>query len=145
VSALHGQLLVASGDYRAAIQHYASAVQAHPNYRALVYDQAEVLILNGEPDAALGMLEARLRIYPDDTRLYILQSRAYAAQGKRLLQHKAQAEAYARQGQLAAAVEQLQIAARSGDGDFYQLSSVEARLRELRAQLKALEKERRQP
>jgi predicted Zn-dependent protease len=90
------------------------------------------------------MLEARLRIYPDDTRLYILQSRAYAAQGKRLLQHKAQAEAYARQGQIGAAVEQLQIAARSGDGDFYQLSSVEARLRELRAQLKAMEKERRE-
>jgi predicted Zn-dependent protease len=144
VSALHGQLLVASGDYRAAIEHYASAVQTYPNYRALVYDQAEVMILSGEPNAALAMLEARLRIYPDDTRLYILQSRAYAAQGKRLLQHKAQAEAYARQGQIGAAVEQLQIAARSGDGDFYQLSSVEARLRELRAQLKAMEKERRE-
>jgi predicted Zn-dependent protease len=145
VSALRGQLMVAAGDYRAAIQHYAAASQAHPGYRALVYDQAEVLILSGEPDAALSMVEARLRAHPDDTRLYILQSRAYAAQGKRLLQHKAQAEAYARQGMIGAAVEQLQIAARSGDGDFYQLSSVEARLRELRAQLKTMEKERRQP
>jgi predicted Zn-dependent protease len=144
VSALRGQLLVASGDYPAAIKHYAAAVQAHPNYRALLYDRAEVLILSGEPGAALGMLEARLRDHPDDTRLYVLQSRAYAAQGKHLLQHKAQAEAYARQGMISAAVEQLQIATRSGDGDFYQLSSVEARLRELREQLKNLEKERRQ-
>jgi beta-barrel assembly-enhancing protease len=145
VAALRGQLLVASGDYRGAIQHYQAAMQAHPNYRALVYDHANVLIVSGEPDAALKLVEARLRDYPDDTRLYVLQSRAYAAQGRRLLQHKAQAEAYARQGQIGAAVEQLQIAARSGDGDFYQLSSVEARLRELRVQLKALEKERRQP
>jgi predicted Zn-dependent protease len=144
VAALRGQLLVAAGDYQAAIKHYAAAVQAHPNYRALLYDRAEVLILSGQPDAALSMLETRLRDHPDDTRLYTLQSRAYAAQGKRLLQHKAQAEAYARQGMLGAAVEQLQIATRSGDGDFYQLSSVEARLRELREQLKNQEKERRQ-
>jgi predicted Zn-dependent protease len=122
-------------------------VQAHPGYRALVYDHANVLLLAGQPDAALGMVAARLRDHPDDIQLYILQSRAYAAQGKRLLQHKAQAEAYARQGMIGAAVEQLQLAARSGDGDFYQLSSVEARLRQLRAQLKSMEKEkeRRQP
>ena len=145
VAALRGQLLVASGDYPAAIKHYAAAVQAHPNYRALLYDSAEVLILSGKPDAALTTLEARLRDHPDDTHLYTLQSRAYAAQGKRLLQHKAQAEAYARQGMIGAAVEQLQIATRSGDGDFYQLSSVEARLRQLREQLKNQEKERRQP
>jgi predicted Zn-dependent protease len=119
-------------------------MQAHPDYRALAYDHAEVLILSGEPDAALTIVEPRLRSYPDDARLYVLQARAYAAQGKRLLQHKAQAEAYARRGQIGAAVEQLQIAARSGDGDFYQLSSVEARLRELRAQLKTMEKERRE-
>ena len=144
VAALRGQLLVASGDYSAAIEHYKAAVQVHPTYRALVYDHANVLILDGAPDAAVKMVEARLRDHPDDARLYLLQARAYAAQGKRLLQHKAQGEAYARQGQLAAAVEQLQIAARSGDGDFYQLSSVEARLRELRAELKAQEKERRQ-
>ncbi|MCC7080718.1 MAG: M48 family metallopeptidase [Burkholderiales bacterium] len=144
VAALRGQLLVASGDYDAAVRFYAKAVQAHPNYRALVYDRADALILSGDADAALRAVEERLRSYPDDTRLYILQSRAYAAQGKRLLQHKAQAEAYARQGMIGAAVEQLQIASRSGDGDFYQLSTVEARLRELRTQLKAREKERRQ-
>ena len=51
---------------------------------------------------------------------------------KRLSQHRAQAEAYARMGNVAAAVEQLQIGLKSGDGDFYQLSSAESRMRELR-------------
>jgi predicted Zn-dependent protease len=44
------------------------------------------------------------------------------------------AEAQAIRGNLPAAIEQLQIALKAGEGDFYQLSSVEARLRELRAQ-----------
>ena len=48
---------------------------------------------------------------------------------------QAQAEAYALQGSLPAAIEQLQLAQKSGDGDFYQLSTVDARLRDLRAQL----------
>lgn len=143
VAALRGQLLSAAGNLPAALEHYARALKAHPNYRALLYDNAHVLILSGQPETALKIVEARLRDHPDDVRLYVLQARAYSAQGKRLLQHKAQAEAFARQGQIGAAVEQLQLAARSGDGDFYQLSSVEARLRELRAQLKTLERERR--
>ena len=35
-------------------------------------------------------------------------------------------------GNARAAIEQLVLAQKSGDGDFYQLSSVDARLRELR-------------
>ena len=60
------------------------------------------------------------------------ESRLAYALGRRLAQHRAQAEAYARMGNVTAAVEQLQIGLKSGDGDFFQLSSAEARLRELR-------------
>jgi alkylation response protein AidB-like acyl-CoA dehydrogenase len=54
--------------------------------------------------------------------------------GKRLLQHQSQAEVYVLQGSLPAAIEQLQLARSAGDGDFYQLSVVDARLKELRSQ-----------
>jgi hypothetical protein len=40
-----------------------------------------------------------------------------------------------RTGQLALAVEQLQIGLKSGKGDFYEMSAAEARLRELRKRL----------
>ena len=53
--------------------------------------------------------------------------------GKRLQQHRAQAEFYYLQGQLVQAVEQLQYAQRETDGNFYEQSVVDARLRELRA------------
>jgi beta-barrel assembly-enhancing protease len=143
VAVLRGQLLAASGDVAGALAHYVAALKVHPRYRALVYDYAELLVVNRQPEEALRILDAQLQYAPEDGRLYALQARSYAAQGKGLLQHKSLAEAYIRRGQLGAAIEQLQIAARAGDGDFYQLSSVEARLRELRAQLKAAEKDKR--
>ena len=50
-----------------------------------------------------------------------------------MLQHQAQAELYLLRGSVPAAIEQLQLARAAGDGNFYELSAVEARLKELRA------------
>ena len=121
-------------------RHYASALSAHPGYRSLVYDYAEALLANRQADVALRLLEQQLAQAPLDDRIYALQAKCYASLGKRLLQHQAQAEAYLRRGYYGAAMEQLQLALRAGDGDFYQLSATEARLRELRARLKEVEK-----
>ena len=66
-------------------------------------------------------------------RLYELQARAFEAAGRPIAQHRAQAEAYFRRGNLAAAVDQLEIAVKQTRGsDFYELSIAESRLRELR-------------
>jgi predicted Zn-dependent protease len=94
-------------------------------------------------EPALVVVENRLRDYTDDPKLYLLQARAYAMQGKRLAQHRATGEAYARMGNVRGAVEQMQIALKSGDADFYQLSATEARLRELRKLEEAQRKEQR--
>jgi len=144
VLALRGEVLAASGEVPAALTHYAAALKAFPSNRALIYDYAELLLREGRAEAALKVIEPRIADSPDEIRLYTLQSRCYAALGRRLPQHRAQAEVYLRRGHLGAAIEQLQLAARAGDGDFYQLSSVEARLRELRARLKEEEKAKRQ-
>ena len=90
------------------------------------------LLHAGRPENALKIIEDRLELITDDYRLYLLQARAYAGLNRRLAQHRAQAEAYVRMGNLTGAVEQLRIGLKSGDGDFYQLSSAESRLRELR-------------
>ncbi|MGH8700275.1 MAG: M48 family peptidase, partial [Burkholderiales bacterium] len=111
---------------------FRDALKTYPSYRALVYGNAEALLRTNRPEEALRFVEARLQVIADDHQLYVLQARAYAALDKRLAQHRAQAEAYVRLGNLTAAMEQLRIGLKSGDGDFYQLSSAEARLRELR-------------
>jgi predicted Zn-dependent protease len=64
-------------------------------------------------------------------------------QGKRTGQHRAQAEVYMLQGSYPAALEQLELARKAGDGDFYELSATDARLREVRERVRELRREQR--
>lgn len=113
---------------------FRDALQANPSHRALAYAFAEALLQHRNPNEALKLVEARLATASDDYRLYQYQSRAYAMLNKRLAHHRAQAEAYVNMGSTGAAIEQLQLALKAGDGDYYQLSAAEARLRQLRRQ-----------
>ena len=67
--------------------------------------------------------------------LYELQARAYEATARPIAQHRAQAEALVRRGNLQAAVQQLEWAVRQRGSDFYEVSIAESRLRELRVLL----------
>jgi predicted Zn-dependent protease len=115
-----------------ALSCHRDALSAHPDQRAIVYEYADALLRHRQPGEALRVVEAQLKIVQGDYRLRQLQSRAYAALNRRLSHHRAQAEAYLLLGSTTAAVEQLQLGIAAGDGDYYQLSSAEARLRELR-------------
>lgn len=132
VDVLAAQHYLASGDDAAALRTYRDALRSHPGYRALVYDYANALLRTRQPEEALKLVESRLQYSVSDYRLYELQAKIYSVLDKRLPQHRALAEAYYRLGNLQGAIEQLVLAQKSGDGDFYQQSSVEARLRELR-------------
>ena len=130
---LAAELRSAVGQHAAAQARYAAALKRFPQHRALAYGYAESLLQNGQSDAAVKLLDNQLQLHPGDHHLYALQAKSFAAQGKSLLAHKAQAESFARSGNLPAAIEQLQVALKSDDGDFYQFSIIEARLKELRA------------
>jgi predicted Zn-dependent protease len=134
----------ASGDDKGAVAVLKQALASYPNNRALNYACIEALQQLGQNHDASLLLDEQLRNYPRDAKLYALQAKGYAFLGKRLLQHQAQAEAYVLQGSLPAAIEQLQLAQKSGDGDFYQLSSVDARLRDLRQKLAQEMKEKKE-
>jgi len=123
----------AAGDARGALATLARALQRTPGRLPLVYAYAEMLLQADRAREALTALEEPMRRHPRDARLRALQAQAYAALGKRLLQHQAQAELYVLRGSVPAAIEQLQLAQAAGDGNFYELSAVEARLKELRA------------
>ena len=84
---------------------------------------------------AVAFLENQLARFPADGRLHGTAAKAYAALGNRMQQHMHQAELYAWQGDLKGAVVQLELAVKAGDGDFYQASVVETRLRALRKEL----------
>lgn len=129
---LAAELKLAEGKTDAAIALYRNALRNYPQHRALVYGLAEALVRAGRAAEADKFLSPRINAFTQDYRLFQIQAKVHAALNRPMLSHQAQAEAYVRLGNLTAAIEQLQIAVKQGNGDFYQQSIVEARLRELR-------------
>ena len=132
---LAAQLLADQGRVDESLAVYRKALEKWPRQRSLVHAYLRQLLESGRPREAIADLDERLRTPQDDAVLYELQARAFAAAGKPLSQHRAQAEAYYRKGNLSAAVDQLELATKVKGTDFYEQSSVESRLRELRALL----------
>ena len=132
ISGLAAEIRIAAGDLPSAQAIYRDALQRYPQSKSLIYGYSEALYAGRQYDQALRFLDEQLQLYLSDFKLYGLQAKAYAASGKRLQQHRAQAESYVLQGQLGEAVEQLMLAQRATDGNFYEQSAVDARLRELR-------------
>ncbi len=131
IATLQGKVLRAEKNNAAALAFYRGAIQDFPQHRALIYDYTDLLLQDNQPEIAVTLLTDQVALHPSDTTLYDLQARAYAMQGKALEEHQAQAYSYAWQGNLKAAMEQLRLAKQAG-GSFYQLSSVESDINELR-------------
>lgn len=116
-------------------QRYLEALGSYPDHRALIYGYAEHLLGSRQSEKLLQLIADKQGQFPDDPYFYELKARVYSMQGKSLLMHQAQGEAYARRYNLRGAVEQMDLAAKATDGDFYEKSIVEARLNQLRLQL----------
>ncbi|MFO1412558.1 MAG: M48 family metalloprotease [Burkholderiales bacterium] len=138
--AMAGNVLMGGGEYAAAAKRFEAALAKYPNKMQLVYDYPEALIKDKRPQAASAFVEQQLVRFPGDGQLHQIAARAYAEQNMRLKEHEHQAEYYAWMGNLTLAIGQLEMAAKAGDGDFYQMSVVETKLRKLRAEQAELSK-----
>lgn len=127
---LRAELRFRSGDVKQGLKLFKAAAERYPNYMPLIYGYGGALTVAGEPKQAIDLALGLVKLWPDDARLWRLLARAHAALGHTLASHIAQAEAFAAQGNLVAAVEQIDIGLKSGNGDFYELSVAEARRRE---------------
>lgn len=143
IAGLAAEIRAAGGDRAGALTIYRNALQRYPQSKALVYGYAEALLDGRQYQEGLRFIDSQLQLYSSDYKLYALQAKTFAALGKRLQQHRAQAESYLLLGQLAPAVEQLQYAQQAGDGNFFEQSQVDARLRELRKRQMDEEKEKK--
>jgi predicted Zn-dependent protease len=143
IETLAAELRTRAGDQAGAIRILRDASVRYPEDRAVAYALVDALLAGRRVDEAARLVAADVQAHTTDFRMRSLQAKAYAMQGKQLRQHWALGEAYALQGQLLAAIEQLQLAQKSPDGDFYDRSQVDARLRELKAQHLELMKQKR--
>ncbi len=139
IATLQGEVLRAEKNDPAALAFYKTEILNFPDHRALIYDYTDLLLQDNRPETAAKLLTEQVNLHPSDTTLYDLQARAYAMLGKTLEQHQAQAYSYAWQGNLKAAMEQLRLAKQAG-GSFYQLSSIESDINELRQMQEAASK-----
>jgi predicted Zn-dependent protease len=134
VETLAAELRVKQGDVVGAARILREASSRYPQDRAVAYDFVEALLATQRADEASKFVAADVQAHSTDFRMRGLQAKTYAMQGRHLREHWAQAEAYALQGLLLPAIEQLQLAQKATDGDFYDRSQVDARLRELKEQ-----------
>ena len=115
---------------RAVMTRQALAQSVQPfQTRALQFEMIDALQAAGKHAQALQILREQAQLYRTDPKVQELLAKSYAATGKRLAQHQALGEHYALLGALQSAIEQFQFARCSGEGDFYQLSIIDARIR----------------
>lgn len=126
---------VASKNKKDALARYRSGLASYPNYRPLIYGYAETLLDDHKPQEALNFLKPKTAFRTDDRRMWQLMGRSHDMLGQQLSSHRATAEALALAGDFRAAIEQLNLGLKAGDGDFYDMSSAEARRREWKAML----------
>ncbi len=127
---LAGQVKLAARDTDTQ-DFYRTAVLNFPQHRALFYDYIDLLLKSNQADTVAKLLADQVTLHPADIALYELQARCYGQLKMPFEQHQAQAYSYAWQGNLLSAIQQLEIAKRSG-GSFYQLSIIESDLHDLR-------------
>jgi predicted Zn-dependent protease len=132
---LRADIRMAQGDAVGGLSIYRDAMVRFPLNQGLLYGYGAALLSVRRYDEALRFIEARLGNTPDDVRLHKMRAESYAGLGKQAMQHRALAEVFSLQGQTAGAVEQLQQAQKAGDGNFFEMSSIDARLRELKQRL----------
>ena len=135
IDLLQARLQTERNQTAAALTSLRNGLALFPNYQPLRYALIQLLQDASEHAQALSETEVLLKEPRKDGRLYSMRAKSFAATGQQLFLHQALAEQYYLMGTIPAAIDQLQLAQKSGAGNFYQLSVIEARLREMRFEL----------
>jgi predicted Zn-dependent protease len=133
IATLAADLAIARHDTDAAVKALTAARREFPASKSVLYALADAQVGGGRlADAVQSVRRAMTDHGNADIRLWQLLARAEEARGRQTAQHRALAEVYALQGAYQAALEQLELARKANDGDFYELSALDARMREIR-------------
>lgn len=135
-------LKIASQQPAAALALAQEAVKKFSASRAIAHIYAQALQENQQHKRAIDFLRDQITLYRQEPILQQMLAKSYNATGQRALAAAATAEYYVQLGSYPAALEQLQMARRAGDTDFYQLSVIDARTHEVQALVAEEAKER---
>ena len=128
------ELALARGKGEEALQIAQGTLKAFPQSYAAGAAMMNAYLKLGRTNDAITWLKARTRLQPNEVVWWSMLSNAYDQAKNVPLRHYALGEKYALEGAWPSAIEQLKIARSSGGADFYQASSIDARLREIQKQ-----------
>ena len=129
---LRAEIELAANNKPAGLNAYAEADRKFPTSLALIQRHASALLKTGQPAQAQQLLDKAVRQRPQEPALYKLLASAAGESGKRMEAHRAYGEFYFLTGQPRAAIEQFELAIRFANNNFYYVSSLEARIKEIR-------------
>ncbi|BDX22232.1 hypothetical protein TUM22923_15530 [Polynucleobacter sp. TUM22923] len=128
------ELALAKGKNEEALQLAQATLRAYPQSYAAGAAMMNAYLKLGRTNDAIVWLKARTRLQPNEVVWWTMLSKAYDQANNVPMRHYALGEKYALEGAWPSAIEQLKIARSSGGADFYQGSSIDARLREMQKQ-----------
>ncbi|WP_255537621.1 M48 family metalloprotease [Polynucleobacter sp. AM-25C3] len=128
------ELALARGKSEEALQIAQATLKAYPQSYAAGAAMMNAYLKLGRTNDAITWLRARTRLQPNEVVWWTMLSNAYDQAKNVPMRHYALGEKYALEGAWPSAIEQLKIARSSGGADFYQASSIDARLREMQKQ-----------
>ena len=128
------ELALARGKGDEALQIAQATLKAYPQSYAAGAAMMNAYLKLGRTNDAITWLKARTRLQPNEVVWWTMLSNAYDQAKNVPMRHYALGEKYALEGAWPSAIEQLKIARSSGGADFYQASSIDARLREMQKQ-----------
>ncbi len=128
------ELALAKGKNEEALQIAQATLRAYPQSYAAGAAMMSAYLKLGRANDAIVWLKARTRAQPNEVVWWTMLSSAYDQAKNIPMRHYALGEKYALEGAWPSAIEQLKIARSSGGADFYQASSIDARLREMQKQ-----------
>jgi predicted Zn-dependent protease len=131
IDQLNIEILIKKGDINDAYLAIKKALIKYPNYRVFVYGLANYLIEKKSVEEAVKFLQSYTRIFQSDPKIYKLLAKAYSLNGRQLLQYESLSESFYYSYNLQEAIVQMDMAARARDGNFYEKSRVESRLKQL--------------
>jgi predicted Zn-dependent protease len=128
------EVALARGKGDEALQIAQATLKAFPQSYAAGAAMMNAYLKLDRTNDAITWLKARTRLQPNEVVWWSMLSNAYDQAKNVPLRHYALGEKYALEGAWPSAIEQLKIARSSGGADFYQASSIDARLREMQKQ-----------
>jgi predicted Zn-dependent protease len=140
---LDAQLDQQTGQTKQALANLNKALRLMPHSFPLNMAYGEALLRVGQPGRALTALQQASALRPDDGSIYKQMADAAIKADQPAKAHGYRAEYHYLNGQLEPAIHQLEYALRDPNLDFYEAARLEARLKDIKAEKKASDKQKK--